>query len=102
MMMEQLPQHVRNSLRREGYDEAKLVAATDKELLRLPGIGKRAVERVRELQGMVTTPKPQHRAADRLWLAGMAMQGLLADGLRVGVAERAVVLADALLEALDV
>jgi len=44
--------------------------------------------------------KKMDREEKRLWLAGMAMQGLLAGGAMLDVADRAAALADRLMEAL--
>jgi hypothetical protein len=83
-----------------GISEDQLKGMTDQEILALPGIGKRGLQAIRDRLGGDTPRKVRHSAADRLWLAGMAMQALIIKGKGGSMAD-AVRAADDMLEELS-
>jgi hypothetical protein len=96
-----LPTMTRNALLNANYTEEMLEVATDQELLKLYSLSKVGLQHIRELQGRRPAKSDNQRTADRLWIAGVAMQGLLKDGdFNRHVAEKAVKMADWLLEEL--
>lgn len=101
----QLPTMTRNALQRAGYDEEKLDKASDAELLSLYSLSKMGLLKIRELQGRLpsqqkkTIPMPVDN--NRLWLAGTIAASLCSYGdTGEYIAERAVEMADLLLEEL--
>ena len=91
-------QHWERALR--GITEEQLRGMTDSEILALPGIGKRGLQAIRDHLAGDTPKKPRHTPADRLWLAGMAMQALIIKGAGGSMAD-AVLAADEMLKELE-
>ncbi len=83
-----------------GVPDDKLREMTDAQILALPGVGKRGLQAIRDRLGGDTPRKVTHSAADRLWLAGMAMQALIIKGKGGSMAD-AVQAADDMLEELS-
>jgi hypothetical protein len=98
-IMELLPTLARHALQNHGVTDSRLATMSDREIMQVPFIGKKALQIIREITNGIA-PKPPRNAADRLWLAGMIMQGMTIRGH--GNGKDAVRSADALMEALDV
>ncbi len=91
-------QHWERALR--GISEDQLRGMTDSEILALPGVGKRGLQAIRDHLAGDAPKKPRHSPADRLWLAGMAMQALIIKGAGGSMAD-AVLAADEMLKELE-
>lgn len=83
-----------------GVHDDQLREMTDAQILALPGVGKRGLQAIRDRLAGDTPKKPRHSPADRLWLAGMAMQALIIKGQGGSMAD-AVLAADEMLKELD-